>query len=339
MIPFAFLLLLSLWSLIHLTHRFYAPSFKSRSLLPTSLTSRKRNLTTVTLKGVYLRVESTALNYAHDILAQWLSRNRAVHFRTILRSTFDLGIMISLLGMAVALALLAWTFVQLARRLVVGSVPQSTDVYLRVKRVYESNYVPPLHTTRATTDLPVQLLIPGVTLPLSQLPLLISALFFSQTIHEAGHALSAALDHVPLQCLGASLTLLVPAAFVAFPTQALASLSPHVRARIAASGPLLSALLYLILILPLERPFLLVGYSSVTASGLIVASVTLDSPLASHLTPGTLLTALDDFPLANAKEGAWSDYLTASQSSFSKEPAWCVDTNWFLSEGDSAEVP
>lgn len=127
------------------------------------------------------------------------------------------------------------------------------------------------------------------------------------------------------------MTFVLPAAFVAFPSHTVAALSPHVRARIAAAGPLLSALLGLAFILPLGRPFLLVGYSDLTAEGLVVASVAPDSPLVSHLPIGALLTALDDFPLSNANESAWREYLTASRSPDFKEPAWCVDTEWFLS--------
>jgi hypothetical protein len=92
-------------------------------------------------------------------------------------------------------------------------------------------------------------------------------------------------------------------------------------------------------LLPLARPFLLLGYSDISANGLLVASVTPDSPLASHLPRGALLTALDDFPLANAEESAWNDYLTAPRSSLSDEPAWCLDSKWFLSGRDPANVP
>ncbi len=209
-------------------------------------------------------------------------------------------------------------------------------------------YALPISTANIRTHPPTQ--IPGITLPLSHFPLLIGALFFSQAIHEAGHALSAALfvqntlplpspitdvpdrDGVPLQSLGVSLTLLLPAAFVAFPIHALTALAPRVRARIAAAGPFFSALLYLVLLLPLGRPFFLLGYSDISSDGLLVASVIPGSPLASHLPPGTLLTALDDFLLSNAQKDTWRDYLTAPRSPASKEPAWCLDTEWFHSE-------
>ncbi|KAI9464789.1 hypothetical protein F5148DRAFT_1209699, partial [Russula earlei] len=325
------LLLSALWSSIHIIHRLYPPANRPRDLLPTSLITRKRKSTTVTLAGPYLRLESTAFNARHDMLAQWLFRSRAARrVRTTLLAVFDVGVVIALLGMLVALAVLAWTFVQLARKSMTDLIPHSEDTHARAKRAYDSVHEPPALTPRAAADVPVQLLIPGITLPLSHLPLLVCALFFSQAIHEAGHALSAALDGIPLRSLGASLTLLLPTAFVAFPAHALAALAPRVRARVAAAGPLLSALLWLVLIPPLGRPFFLVGYSDISANGLLVASVTPDSPLASHLSPGELLTALDDLSLAGAQENAWSHYLTYSPSHPSKELAWCLDTDRFL---------
>ncbi|KAI9457607.1 hypothetical protein BJY52DRAFT_465448 [Lactarius psammicola] len=331
MISLALPLLLFSWLFIHFIYRFYTPAKESRGILPTSLTNRRRISTTITLRTLYLRIESTAFNFHHDALSHWLIRNPTARLPTALRMAFDLGVVISLMGMAVALALLSWTFILLARRLVADLAPPSADIHTHVKRAHQSNYIPPTSPTHGSADLPVQLLIPGVTLPLSHLPMLIGALFFSQAMHEAGHAVSAALDGVPLQSLGASLMFVLPAAFVAFPSHAIATLSPHVRARIAAAGPFLSALLGLALMLPLGRLFLLAGYSDISAEGLMVASVTPDSPLASHLPLGSLLTALDDLPLADAKESIWSEYLTTLPSPEFKEPAWCVDTKWFLS--------
>lgn len=215
MTPFTFFFLLfGLWSSIHLIHRFYHPSNKYRNLLPTLLTTRRRKATTVTLAGPYLRIESTAFNSGHDILAQWFSRNRISRATTALRVIFDSGIVVALLGMVVALAVLLWTFIQLVRRSVADLEPVSTGVPPHVKRAYDNTYAPPTVIQHTATDIPVQLLvcrsyssllpmanvhtylpiqIPGVTLPLSHFPLLISALFFSQAIHEAGHALSGAL--------------------------------------------------------------------------------------------------------------------------------------------------
>ena len=372
MISLALPLLLLSWLLIHFIHRFYTPANKSRGILPTSLTNRRQISTTITLRTLYLRIESTAFNFHHDALSHRLTRNPTARLSTALRVAFDLGIVISLLGMVVALALLSWTFMLLVRRLVVGMAPPSPDIHTHVKRTHQSDYIPHTSPARAPADIPVQLLVranhtgafmpPNVSYPLthdtnadprSHFPALTSSDAHRRTILLSSHTRSRARslcrtvrrltsragpllmvsssDGVPLQSLGASLTFVLPAAFVAFPSHAVAALSPHVRARIAAAGPLLSALLGLAFMLPLGRLFLLPGYSDISTEGLMVASVAPDSPLASHLPLGVLLTALDDLPLANAKESAWREYLTTPRPPDFKEPAWCVDTKWFLS--------
>ena len=159
MISLALPLLLLSWLFIHIIHRFYTPPDKYRGILPTSLTNRKRFSTTITLRTLYLRVESTALNFHHDALSHWLTRNSTARFPTVLRTTFDLGIVISLLGMLVALALLSWTFMLLARRLMAGLVPPSPDIHTHVKRAYQTDYTPPTFPIGAPADIPIQLLV------------------------------------------------------------------------------------------------------------------------------------------------------------------------------------
>jgi hypothetical protein len=172
-----FLLLFGLWSSIYLAHRFYhAPAKRPRDLLPIASTARRRKSTVVTLTGPYLRVESTAFNAVHDTVVQWLSPKNGtarVRIRTALRAVFDSGIVISLLGMLVALAVLAWTFVQLARRSLTDVVPQSVDVHPHAKRAYDNIYVPPVFTERMATDIPVQLLVCICTAHLIHPPLFI----------------------------------------------------------------------------------------------------------------------------------------------------------------------
>jgi S2P endopeptidase len=76
-----------------------------------------------------------------------------------------------------------------------------------------------------------------VTVPLTHLPLIFISVFICQIIHEAGHAISAALqvpppslfyrtpklnfissEQIPLLTTGLSLTLIIPSAFVTFPS-------------------------------------------------------------------------------------------------------------------------
>ncbi|TEB25033.1 hypothetical protein FA13DRAFT_1796717 [Coprinellus micaceus] len=78
------------------------------------------------------------------------------------------------------------------------------------------------------------MIIPGVTVPLSHTPLILTALFLSQLIHELGHALSAALESVPLLSVGASFTLMLPAAHVALSTPMYAALDARKRGRVTS---------------------------------------------------------------------------------------------------------
>ncbi|KAF9000774.1 hypothetical protein BDZ89DRAFT_694473 [Hymenopellis radicata] len=66
---------------------------------------------------------------------------------------------------------------------------------------------------------------------------MLAALFCSQIIHELGHAVSGALESIPIQSAGAALTLVIPSAFVAFPTSYIDALKPLARARVIAAGP------------------------------------------------------------------------------------------------------
>lgn len=157
MVSLALPLLLLSWLFIHLIYHFFVPN-KSRVVLPTISPHRRRISTTITLKALYLRIESTACNFHHDTLSHWLTRNPTGCLPTTLRAALDLGIVVSLLGMVVALALLSWTFMLLARRLVAGLTPPSPDIHTRVKRALQSDYIPPTFPT-LRPDIPVQLLV------------------------------------------------------------------------------------------------------------------------------------------------------------------------------------
>ncbi|CAD6940851.1 unnamed protein product [Tilletia controversa] len=66
-------------------------------------------------------------------------------------------------------------------------------------------------------------LIPGITIPLWHIVPMLIALLICQVIHESGHALAAALSHIPPLSSGLAIMLpCMPSAFVAFPSSALA---------------------------------------------------------------------------------------------------------------------
>lgn len=120
--------------------------------------------------------------------------------------------------------------------------------------------------------------IPGVTVPLAHLPLIVGAVFATQAVHELGHALAGALELLPLAACGASLIACVPAAFVSFPDTAVRGLPPRARARVIAAGPFHNLVLWgaLLLAVRLGLPSgvaAVTGYRSVSDVGNVVVSV------------------------------------------------------------------
>ncbi|EMD32425.1 hypothetical protein CERSUDRAFT_99509 [Gelatoporia subvermispora B] len=309
---------------------------------------------TITLRKANLRVQSTALNASHDVLARSLARGRA---RRVLGAFYDLGSILGVIGMLGSFVLLLWTAVQLisglsgARDAVSGhlhdvvSAPAQT---VRHKRHLEpADFGAATTGPQSSSELPLHIIIPGVTVPLTHLPLLLAALLASQVIHEAGHAITAAIDSVPLLSTGASLTLLLPSAFVALPASATRALPAPARLRLIAAGAFHNLLLYLFLValahLGLGAALWgAAGYTDVARFGRVVTRVAELSPLATHLPPGVLILKLDDQPLIQMNAGTaadtWVDFLSASGTAPSA-PArllgWCVDRAWFEAQPHS----
>ncbi|KAI0946861.1 hypothetical protein AcW1_010198 [Taiwanofungus camphoratus] len=338
------------WAFVHLAHCLalaLVPARRSSSsLLPSHARAhspRPPRLfahahTQVTLRVCTLRVHTTALNAPHDALAAAL---HTVPRRGALVRLYDAGSVLGVLGMLGALALLSYTALRLWADVPGGS---SMDARGVVKRGLNAGGDEGGSGLSPGDGVPVQLIIPGITVPLSHLPLLLLALLFSQVIHEAGHALTAALDALPLLSAGVALTLVFPSAFVALPSAALRALPPPARLRVVSAGALHNLLLYLLLALLASAgaPGALwraAGYTDTRAWGRVIARVAQDSPLRAHLPPGAVVTRLDDTSLATGGGTAdvWTSYLSSAPESSLQDHAlgWCVDRAWFIDQPTS----
>ncbi|EIM83886.1 uncharacterized protein STEHIDRAFT_113130 [Stereum hirsutum FP-91666 SS1] len=261
------------------------------------------------------------------------------HRRRLATLFYDLGSISGAVGMVLGILGLVWTCWVLGQsvwgphpgRHGSDSNPNSSSVHHLTKRHTASLDLSPSTATGATsshlqlillvrlTPLFMIVQIPGLTTPLSHLPLLIFSLLTSQIIHEAGHFFSAAIDSLPLTSLGVSLTVLIPSAFVALPSASLLSLPSRARARIAAAGAWHNLVFWGMLVLAgwMWNPLWI--WEDVSDLGKIVIGVDEDSPLHPHLPLGSLIIGLDDIPLNIHTDGhgtemdVWTQYLTDSQ--------------------------
>ncbi|KZT21974.1 hypothetical protein NEOLEDRAFT_719998 [Neolentinus lepideus HHB14362 ss-1] len=135
--------------------------------------------------------------------------------------------------------------------------------------------------------------------------------------------------------IGASLSLLLPSAFVKLSSPSLASLSPPARLRIIASGAFHNLLMWVVLVLLISSPigklgWRLLGYADVGAYGRVVTGFDDDSDLQGYLPFGSLITKLDDISL-NSTTDVWTRHLTQSTQSTAAAPGWCIGQDSYLS--------
>ncbi|KAG6918082.1 hypothetical protein DXG01_016534 [Tephrocybe rancida] len=322
----ALLVLTFIWAAIHALNYLLKPS-SSHTLLPSTAFTRysQRNAwsestTTVVLKGLHLRISTTYWNLSHDLLSTSLKNGRIAGLNRVVKRLYDLGTVMGLIGMLAALGFLLTTggvsAVSLANKLWgstahTPSTPSEVVGALSKRSVDAAPGGPEAHTSSSF----IKPIIPGVTVPLSHLPVILAAVFLAQIVHELGHAIAAAIEALPILSAGASFTLVVPSAFVTFSNAALDSLTPRARARVVAAGPFHNIILWCLLALigytRLGDIFWFVGYRDISAHGKVVVDVDAvsshseplsaqterswqQSPLYGYLPLGSVITALDD---------------------------------------------
>ncbi|KAF9473475.1 hypothetical protein BDN70DRAFT_867348 [Pholiota conissans] len=356
----AFSFLAAVWCIIHVLY--FLSHHQETSLLPTqshlSVSSTRRPLfggklqhLKVTLNGLQLQVSTTRWNTTHDKLNSLLSRRTHKTLATAVQGFYTLGTLVAGVGMLVAVFTLfficvtnGWT---LARKVAISHRPHADaipfgDVHLLTKRsasFAEGEGLAPASVDAGASSFPtITPIVPGVTVPLSHLPVIIAAVFIAQVVHEVGHALAAALEFLPMTACGASFTVCIPAAFVSFPTSAMKTLPPKARSRIIAAGPYHNLVFWAFLSLAAwsgvaHLASFVSGYRDISSIGKVVVDVNPESPLSLHLQPGSIITQLDDTSLGSTSQSidVWTTYLqgTVKESLL----GWCVAKS-VLGSGD-----
>ncbi|KAI8384788.1 uncharacterized protein BYT42DRAFT_493632 [Radiomyces spectabilis] len=166
---------------------------------------------------------------------------------------------------------------------------------------------------------------------MSHLGYYLLALLFCGIFHEAGHAVAAFGERVPIQSAGIFIYYIYPGAFVNVPDQPLQMLSPFRQLKIICAGVWHNIVLYgctlLLLAGGLKSLFLLFGWQSLEAGlgGVSVVSVRSNSPLAPHLATSSVIYQLNDFSLEQ-NIADWNAYLLEPSGRQPIVQGFCADS-------------
>ncbi|KLT40459.1 hypothetical protein CC85DRAFT_287432 [Cutaneotrichosporon oleaginosum] len=299
-----------------------APSLaKARKLTPAAYhTLSRRSEWVVSRQGLTVSTSTGALNGLPKRAVGCLSMRGKANARRF----YDAGVAAGCVGCAGALLGALWALTRAW-----GAVWEEAEAHAAhssASRLLRRALPPPQPGPREihSSNPGLVPLIPGVTTPLVHLPTLVLALVLAQLIHEAGHALAAALDDVAPSKLQFSIHAVVPSASVVFPSS-VDYLPTRARARIATSGPWHNLILWGCLLgLGWLSPLLWADYS---AQGRVVTSISPTSGLRTSLQPGDLITHLDDVSVGGNRD-IWEQYLSSSEPPM-QEGGWCVPVEEF----------
>ncbi|KAJ3156231.1 Membrane-bound transcription factor site-2 protease [Geranomyces michiganensis] len=165
-------------------------------------------------------------------------------------------------------------------------------------------------------------LIPGVNIPLSQLPHYFAALLLAGVVHEFGHAVAAVIYRIPVQSSGIFLSILYPGAFVELHEPSLTLLAPIYKLHIICAGVhhnLMLGILSLGILYTL--PALLgFGYKTVD-NGVVILNVMDESPLVGHVAGGQVVQNINGNAVAGIR--AWEDILWTTATDV-RIAGWCI---------------
>ncbi|XP_076063000.1 membrane-bound transcription factor site-2 protease isoform X2 [Oratosquilla oratoria] len=171
----------------------------------------------------------------------------------------------------------------------------------------------------------LQLVIPGITFPVNDLPYYFITILMASVIHEAGHAIAAIKEDVHVNGFGLVFMFILPGAYVDVPTEEIRSLSPFRQLKILCAGVWHNLVLTLVALgLGLAAPYLLMPLYF-HGNGISVISLDHDSPARgpTGLEEGDVITQLNSCPVANLDD--WQRCLV--QAVTTEQIGFCVPEN------------
>ncbi|KAM9319274.1 membrane-bound transcription factor site-2 protease [Gastrophryne carolinensis] len=239
----------------------------------------------------HIRWQTNIFNHLFYKWGRWQPR--------LLYIWFSLGMVFGIFAMFASMILLGKTLIQTLNQMMAESPGTQNDRMLQV-------------------------VVPGVNLPISQLTYFFSAIFISGVIHEVGHGVAAVRESVRFNGFGMFIFVLYPGAFVDLFTTHLQLVSPIQQLRIFCAGVwhnFILAVLGILILFPL--PVLLYPFYY-TGVGALVTEVLEDSPASGPkgLFVRDVVTKLQDCTVRNVDD--WHQCI--ADISLKPQTGYCITT-------------
>lgn len=256
--------------------------------------------TGITVQLLRLRWHTTALNRT---IFKWGSSCSKFFIHA-----FNLGIAVALILMVAGVFLLLVTLFQ------------SDDKTLAGK------------TGTKQFDVQLELMLPGVNLPLDEIGYYSLALLICSVIHELGHALAAVMEDVPVCGFGLHILFCFPVAYTELSTDHMNVLKPIRKLRIYCAGiwhnVLLAATCYIIF----SSLGVALGPFYHTGNSVVVSEISANSPFldAKGIFTNDILLSINDCKVHNSD--TWYKCLLKS---IRVKPAYCVSSDFIRLNDES----
>ncbi|XP_052862223.1 membrane-bound transcription factor site-2 protease [Anopheles cruzii] len=301
-----FIVILGLVVAIYLVLLFFDGFFKSCMHYPYDAFLRKTGLS---VKFLRLQWRTTAMNRR---IVFWSTK----YPRRLLDYSFNAGVYLSLLLMPFAMVTIIISSFHSANRSPHSALSRGSMGTASGGSAGET------HSERRVE---IDLLIPGVNLPISEIGYYIVALAINSVVHELGHGLAAVLEDVQIRGFGMHVMLIIPMAYTQLDTDQLNALKMWKKLRVLCAGiwhnVVVGIFTYLLFV---STPVLFSAFYR-TNEAVIVTGLTSTSPLAGArgLEQGDIIKSINGCKTRH--EDGWFSCLLQTIHS---PPAYCVPTEF-----------
>uniref|UniRef100_A0A182SZ79 Membrane-bound transcription factor site-2 protease n=1 Tax=Anopheles maculatus TaxID=74869 RepID=A0A182SZ79_9DIPT len=260
--------------------------------------------TGLTVKFLRLQWHTTALNRS---IVKWSTK-----YPKILDCSFNAGVYLSLVLMPFAVVMIVISSLQ-------------TNLHGQSAKVVTSSGTGGDSRTPGRRMVEIDLVVPGVNLPMNEIGYYIAALAINSVVHELGHGLAAVLEDVQIKGFGLHVLLIIPMAYTQLDLDQLNTLRLWKKLRVLCAGIWHNLVLGLFTYLLFISTPLLFSALYRTSDGVIVTSLKNNSPMAGSrgLEQGDIIKSINSCEIHH--EESWFECLLHTIHS---PPAYCVSTDF-----------